>query len=294
MLLTQAAKRVYPFVIDLLALPGNSPAFAQEYGAGLGVTMLFAELDVWRRLGLPAAVAQRPVPLVTGPELCVLMDWKLARGKFRPMLPKLIAANPDDEVQRVTGEALRQYVAAAPDAPLLFEEYWAPVRVALDALCGLRGVGPATATLILSLAGPLLVAASKVRAAELCPPFYSDETYAFFMKAEVNNTPLGLHLKYTMAEYRLVVEAMWQVMEGVLMQDLELAAWCLEVLRTGKVRGKTPVVVGAPPQAVQREWYSSLYPISDEEVERINNGGAKLQGNKRARTPLGSTKRKRR
>lgn len=294
MLLSQAAKRVYPFVIDQLALPGNSPAFAREYGAALGTAMLFAELDVWRRLLLPATVALRPVPLITGPELCVLMDWKLARGKFRPMLPKLIAANPDGEVQRVTGEALRQYVATAPDTPLLFEEYWVPVKVAVDALCGLRGVGPATATLILSLAGPLLAAASKPHAAQLCPPFYSDETYAFFMRAEVNNTPLGLHLKYTMAEYRLVVEAMWQAMDAALMQDLELAAWCLEVLRTGKVRGKTPVVVGVPPQAVEKEWYSLLYPISDEEVERINNGGAKLQGNKRARTPLGTAKRKKR
>jgi hypothetical protein len=95
-------------------------------------------------------------------DLRLVMDWKLQRGKFRPQLKSLIESNSDDNVRSITKEA--------------FSKKW-PEN--LNILTTLRGVGPATATAILSLVDPSV-------------PFFSDEVARIILKQE--------KLKYTAKE----------------------------------------------------------------------------------------------
>lgn len=79
-------------------------------------------------------------------ELKEVMRWKLARGKFRPTLPGLIASNSDAAVKDVTSRGLAHLGAEDKDAD------GTRALKAMTTLCELKGVGPATASLILSLA----------------------------------------------------------------------------------------------------------------------------------------------
>jgi len=87
--------------------------------------------------------------------LAQIVAWKLSRGKFRPRLKQLAASNSDESVQAASRKAfaaLREKV----DSKALQE--------ALDEICCLHGVGPATGSAILS------VFSEKV-------PFMADEVF---------------------------------------------------------------------------------------------------------------------
>ena len=66
------------------------------------------------------------------------IDVLRSRGKFRPRLKQLISSNSSDEVQRTTTEAFSK--------PLTNVEH---ILAAVKQLSVLKGVGPATATMIL-------------------------------------------------------------------------------------------------------------------------------------------------
>jgi len=111
-----------------------------------------------------------PVRYITMPELCKtrregkngdhylekdevlkLVQWKMLHGKFRPTLMKLVSSNDEAIVKAKTVEGF-----ATTD-----------VLKALDALAKLSGIGPATASLLLSVNDPDNV------------PFFSDELFRF-------------------------------------------------------------------------------------------------------------------
>ncbi|CAO1614173.1 unnamed protein product [Parajaminaea phylloscopi] len=85
-------------------------------------------------------------------ELKEVTRWKLARGKFRPTLPGLVASNTEDQVREVTQRAFRTLHADPQEGPR-GKTVSSPLA-ALKILCELRGVGPATASLLLSIASP--------------------------------------------------------------------------------------------------------------------------------------------
>ena len=76
------------------------------------------------------------------------MDWKLARGKWRP-LRRMVEANSPKAVE----DASRRAFAALPS----------DTEGAITHLCTLRGIGPATASAVLAAVAPGIV------------PFMSDE-----------------------------------------------------------------------------------------------------------------------
>ena len=85
-----------------------------------------------------------PLTSLTRDELIGLMTYKLARGSFRPRLAKLIASNSPSEVTSVTS------AACAYAATLTAADAHADGAM-IDALTKLNGVGPATASLIMSV-----------------------------------------------------------------------------------------------------------------------------------------------
>ncbi|XP_055265038.1 uncharacterized protein LOC129545203 isoform X2 [Moschus berezovskii] len=100
-------------------------------------------LDRWYREELPAAIKARAEKHVTRDELERLLAWKLARGRFRPRLQQLVAANTPELVVQRSAAAFR----LLPD-----------MHAAVMALCALRGVGPATASAVLAAGAPEVAA----------------------------------------------------------------------------------------------------------------------------------------
>lgn len=143
-----------------------------------------AALDHARYTTIPAAVAARrkggPPAHITKAELTTLMDWKLTHGTFRPSLKGLIAQNDGKVVESVTRAGF---------------EAWPDAKASIKKLTELRGVGPATTGLLLSVYEPLTA------------PFFSDELFRWCM-AEDASRPIDWKrkIKYNVGEYLDVVE----------------------------------------------------------------------------------------
>lgn len=103
-----------------------------------------------------------------------------AHGKFRPTLRKLIASNSDETVEETSRSAFALYAENT--------EAW---EAAVSMLAkGLRGVGPATASLLLNVYDDIKV------------PFFSDELFRWTMYEEGKGKGWDRAIKYTIVEYR--------------------------------------------------------------------------------------------
>ncbi|PKX94417.1 uncharacterized protein P174DRAFT_486477 [Aspergillus novofumigatus IBT 16806] len=172
-------------------------------------------------------------------ELVQLMEWKLKHGVYRPTLLGLVCSNQAALVRRTTASAFATVPASDPMADLV-----AFPKQSLETLTApLRGVGPATASLILSVATAVA-------------PFYSDDVFLWLCcgvfpssadaAAEDDGPKKGgvsrrirpngeLNVKYNMQEYRQLWEAVRrlrarlaaQSSEGVSCADVEKVAFVL-------------------------------------------------------------------
>ncbi|CAG0896876.1 unnamed protein product [Cyprideis torosa] len=102
------------------------------------------KLDRWYQHDLPKTLSKRgkTESFVNYDELVQCIKWKLARGKFRPRLKELVQMNTPRVVLIETKKAFR----------CLFKKD--DVNAAVQALCNLKGVGPAMASAILAAAAP--------------------------------------------------------------------------------------------------------------------------------------------
>ncbi|CCO26728.1 hypothetical protein BN14_00759 [Rhizoctonia solani AG-1 IB] len=168
------------------------------------------ELDNWRLKDLPELIKSRSPAHVEKRELERLMEWKLARGKFRPTLPALIAQNTPAKVKSSTQEAFSSLSDIEPST-LPYQ----PFRILLKSLCGgLKGVGPATGSLLLSIYDDRV-------------PFMSDEAYIWVMYADKGTKTRDI--KYTEKGYLDYAVRMWGVAEkaDITPTQLEQVAWVL-------------------------------------------------------------------
>ncbi|KAJ5359986.1 hypothetical protein N7517_009177 [Penicillium concentricum] len=180
-------------------------------------TNKFLQLDRWRYEALPKIIAERAgeggqkgsVPEgahLLKEELIDIMDWKTKHGVSRPMLMGMVKSNQVATVTKSTSTAF----AVLPDADPVVAPNDAFPKASLDALTApIRGVGPATASLILSIATVFGDAKKQV-------PFYSDDVYLWLcltdfpegqgakeQKPSKHKKPNGeLIVKYNMSEYR--------------------------------------------------------------------------------------------
>ncbi|KAL9598175.1 MAG: hypothetical protein Q9219_004672 [cf. Caloplaca sp. 3 TL-2023] len=107
---------------------------------------------------IPASIAQREKdgkPILDKEELQDLVEWKLKHGTYRPSLAKLVASNSAEAVRSTTASAFSLFAASEIHDP----------SKAIATLCTLRGIGPATASLILACYDAVRV------------PFFSDELF---------------------------------------------------------------------------------------------------------------------
>ncbi|KAJ5951335.1 uncharacterized protein N7479_009748 [Penicillium vulpinum] len=177
----------------------------------------FLQLDRWRYEALPKIIAERANEngqKASGPEgahllkeeLIDIMEWKTKHGVSRPMLMGMIKSNPVATITKSTSTAF----AALPEVDPVVAPNEAFPKASLDALTApIRGVGPATASLILSIATVFGDAKKQV-------PFYSDDVYLWLclmdfpegpgskeQKPSKHKKPNGeLIAKYNINEYR--------------------------------------------------------------------------------------------
>ncbi|KAI9882794.1 MAG: hypothetical protein M1823_005457 [Watsoniomyces obsoletus] len=128
-------------------------------------TLTLSELDQWRLNELPSIIQQRKQESsqeawLEKDEVEKLIQWKLKHGTFRPRLMKLVESNSAEDIKNVTRDAFQIYNKSwTADGP----------QESLGWLCSLKGIGPASASLLLSVYDPLNV------------PFFSDECFRWVM-----------------------------------------------------------------------------------------------------------------
>ncbi|KAH7389502.1 hypothetical protein DE146DRAFT_758811 [Phaeosphaeria sp. MPI-PUGE-AT-0046c] len=162
------------------------------------------DLDALRYTTIPTAAAKRKNDLhLIKDEVEKLVEWKLKHGTFRPKLLSLVQSNDSDVVQKTTISAYK----LLPDT-----------AKALKSLTSLKGVGPATASLLLSAAAPNTV------------PFFSDELFRWCAWDEPGS-PNGWQrkIKYNAKEYEMVLAKVNELVErlNVKAVDAEKVAWVL-------------------------------------------------------------------
>lgn len=150
-----------------------------------------AQLDDWRKQ-LSASVHENPRSLTTT-ELARLMQWKLKRGTFRPKLQQLAESNSAQEVEQATQRAVE----------LIADD---EIIAAIKELSELKGVGPATASLLGSVISVNV-------------PFFSDEAFAHVCP--------GVKITYTLKTYERFLDEIvaWGKERGLNAVEAEQEAW---------------------------------------------------------------------
>ncbi|ATY58709.1 hypothetical protein A9K55_002823 [Cordyceps militaris] len=163
----------YPSVIDKMS---------KAKGTKSGQKSL-QQLDEYRYGQAIADFGSSAAKEMTLDDLRLLVEWKLRHGKFRPMLLGLAASNNATVARRTIAAAMQTYRASTSSD--------ASVAAALAALAKLRGIGPATASLLLSVHDPARVV------------FFSDEAF-YWLCADGSPAAARRKLKYTSAEYAML------------------------------------------------------------------------------------------
>ncbi|PHH67020.1 hypothetical protein CDD81_4415 [Ophiocordyceps australis] len=117
-----------------------------------------------------------------------LVEWKLRHGKFRPTLMSLVSSNKASLVHCTMASALHTYRTALDKTTCSPS---AARSAAIKSLCALRGIGPATASLLLAVHDPARTI------------FFSDEAFAWLCA----DSSLASSPKYSAAEYASLADA---------------------------------------------------------------------------------------
>jgi len=131
------------------------------------------ELDRWARGELPRLIAARRPAHVTHAELARVTEWKMARGVWRARNLALVRGNDPALVERTSAAALAK--VPHPSEPVAI-------------LSKLAGVGPATASAVVSAAAP--------------------EVYPFFDELVAARIPGMGQVTFTPREYARYAEAL--------------------------------------------------------------------------------------
>jgi len=249
--------------MDFASVQSSLLRYEDAFRAKIGskkpkVAAELVKIDRWLRKELPATVAARQPPSLTHQELSDLMKWKLGRGKFRPRLQQLAESNAPELV-----------VNASEAAFTKLDGGFKNLKAALDELCVLKGVGPATASLLLSVYAPDLA------------PFMSDEAVqatASSMAKIDYTTPR--YLQYANEIKTLRIQLNKGVAKGSLLSavDVERALWISAVLGKEEIDGTKEVELQECPvidDGTPREKGDENEPVSKRKAEEKSHGKRK-------------------
>ncbi|POR32765.1 Uncharacterized protein TPAR_07039 [Tolypocladium paradoxum] len=221
------------FDVLLSQYPALVEAISQSKGAKPGQKTL-QELDHYRYVdALEVFGSGKPQREMTRDDVELLVEWKLPHltpprrhGKFRPTLMSLVTSNPQPLTKSVIQTALHTYRTAAN------------IPSTLDALTKLRGIGPATASLLLTVHDPSRVI------------FFSDEAF-YWLCCGGSKAPV----KYTAKEYQSLRDRAAELTErlGVSATDVEKVAYVLMKRSEAGGKPKAPTEKKAPRAVGKRE-----------------------------------------
>lgn len=142
-------------------------------------------------------------------DVVLLVEWKLRHGKFRPTLMGLASSNSVPLARKTIAAAIQAYRRAAEPS-----DAGSVVAAALKELTKLRGIGPATASLLLSVHDPDRVI------------FFSDE--AFYWLCGGGGGRVG-SIKYSNKEYDALRKRAGELVKrlGVSATNVEKVAYVL-------------------------------------------------------------------
>ncbi|KAF2166778.1 hypothetical protein M409DRAFT_54566 [Zasmidium cellare ATCC 36951] len=219
-------------------------------------------LDEARYNTIPTALAARDENSLTKQEVATLVDWKLSHGTFRPTLKKLVDQNSDDDIRSITTAAFESFAQDPHDN----------IKSSLTTLTQLKGIGPATASLLLSVFDP-------ERA-----PFFSDELFRWSMYEDKKANGWDRKIKYTPKEYLELFEKIQQVQKrlgAAKAVDLEKVAYVLGRRATGKSVGKDTKIDN---ETASKSTHSNLKRKPEHEAEVRSE--QKKQGAKKAKVSV--------
>ncbi|KAL6919708.1 hypothetical protein ACHAPO_008703 [Fusarium lateritium] len=177
-------------------------------------------------------------------DIKTLVEWKLRHGKFRPTLMKLVSSNNPDDAQEVIKQALEIYDEKADTV------------TTLDVLTKLRGIGPATASLLLAVHD-----ASRVI-------FFADEAFWWLCCSGKHNP-----IKYNAKEYRMLCSEVDDLRNrlGVKASEIEKVAYVLI-----KQPDPTEQSHDAAPVKKEKESTSTIAPakrrkVDEKETKKADN-----------------------
>jgi len=152
----------------------------------------------------------------------IVLIFVRKKGKFRPTLKKLISQNEEEDIISITQTVFRLITNEKNSNPSK-DEYKKLIKSGMTQLVKLRGVGPATASLLLSILNKIT---------KLAPPFYSDEAAEFLFEKFSDSSNVGgeIKLKYSMAEYMKWLDLFYDLNDDFSYDftDLENGMWVLK------------------------------------------------------------------
>ncbi|QIW98251.1 hypothetical protein AMS68_003769 [Peltaster fructicola] len=221
------------------------------------------DLDEQRYVSIPAnlaKLAQVEEAHLTKQELVTLVEWKVSHGKFRPSLKKLAQENDEERVEAVTKTA--------------FDD--GDTGKALKHLCTLRGVGPATASLLLS-----------VRKIDDVP-FFSDELFRWCSWEDKPGSGWDRGIKYNNKEYAELTKAVDELRSRFSTDGQSVSA--VDCEKVAYVLGKTEVdlsvqlaTASTPPESSKQATQATAITASDTGEDTTAPDPASKTSRKRAR-----------
>ncbi|KAI7367562.1 hypothetical protein KC354_g3331 [Hortaea werneckii] len=191
-------------------------------------------LDHQRLNTIPAVIQQRNPRFISKDELLKLTEWKLSHGKFRPTLLKLVDSNDVMTVKTTAIEAYRILPPSNTTAPSAEN-----IRKVLDAFTRLKGVGAATATLLMASNDRTNI------------PFFSDEVYRWIHHDDAPTKPAlkgggasgwTREVRYTIKDYLEFYPKVQQLRERLDLESNGVKVTALDVEKVAYVLG-TPARV---------------------------------------------------
>ncbi|KAG8674979.1 hypothetical protein FPOAC1_000954 [Fusarium poae] len=228
----------------LLRYPSVIQRISDEKGVKNGQKSL-KDLDEYRYSeALDCFDAGKRIRPMTIDDIKTLVEWKLRHGKFRPTLMKLVSSNDPNDAQDVIKQALEIYDEKADTV------------ATVDVLTKLRGIGPATASLLLAVHD-----ASRVI-------FFADEAF-WWLCCSGKQTPI----KYNAKEYRMLCSEVDGLRNrlGVKASDIEKVAYVLM-----KQPGPTEQSHDAAPVKKEKGSTSTTAPtkkrkVNEKETRKTDN-----------------------
>ncbi|CAK7215515.1 hypothetical protein SCUCBS95973_002501 [Sporothrix curviconia] len=227
----------------LARYPSVIAAVSQAKGAKPGQETL-VQLDTFRYTEAPATFSRTAGRAMTKPDVVKLVEWKLRHGKFRPTLMKLVESNSPEAVEELAKEAVSKYRSKVAETKggVRLAGHVEAALAAIKVLSAMKGIGPATASLLAAVHFP-----------KECI-FFGDEAYAWLAGGPSHAAPS----KYNIKEYEGVARGMVQLLQRLPgeygAQDVEQVAYVLmydkkqpaaNQSRNGKKRKEPPTDAAA-------------------------------------------------